>query len=283
MKGTRVMQTVNQRMVLKKVSMQYMYFTKLSEEYLPNQKTTRAQAMLLILAYVVTSGLTWAQLQGLLILINALFGEKVVPCTTYDMRRLWKNRKALRIHLYCQPCHQYLGRYNDAKDEDTINCASCSSEKLQHLIITASFFLIFNIKQQLLVLLKQVGSTLLSNLQKIASAPHVSSVFADITNGILYRSVRKQRNITWSDITLTMNTDGAPVFDTSKNSIWPIQVMINELPVLTLWQNVLASGVLYSNALPEAICRRDQQRWKAGVVTHWKNCSVSSARCCLLC
>ncbi|KAH7964958.1 hypothetical protein HPB49_002703 [Dermacentor silvarum] len=36
-----------------------MYFTKLSEEYLPNQKTTRAQALLLILAYVVTSGLTW--------------------------------------------------------------------------------------------------------------------------------------------------------------------------------------------------------------------------------
>ncbi|KAH7979515.1 hypothetical protein HPB49_009712 [Dermacentor silvarum] len=87
-------------------------------------------------------------------------------------------------------------------------------------------------------------------LLKIASVPHVSGVFADITDGILYRSVRKQRNMTWSDITLTMNTDGAPVFDASKNSIWPIQVMVNELPVLTRWQNVLVSGVWYSNVHP---------------------------------
>ncbi|XP_070395573.1 uncharacterized protein [Dermacentor albipictus] len=107
-----------------------MYFTKLSEEYLPNQTTTKAQALLLVLAYVVTSGLTWTQLQGLLTLINALFGVQVVPCSTYSVRRLWKNRKAaLRIHLYCQNCHQYLEQYSDVKGEDTITCASCSSEK----------------------------------------------------------------------------------------------------------------------------------------------------------
>ncbi|XP_072140998.1 uncharacterized protein [Dermacentor andersoni] len=229
-----------------------MYFTKLSEEYLPNQTTTKAQALLLVLAYVVTSGLTWTQLQGLLTLINALFGVQVVPCSTYSVRRLWKNRKeALRIHLYCQNCHQYLGKYSDLKDEDTITCASCSSEKkLQHLMNSASFFLMFNIKQQLLVLLKQVGSTLLSNLQKIASVAHVSGVYCEITDGIRYRSVRKQKNMTWCDITLTMNTDGAPVFDASKNSIWPIQVMVNELPVLTRWQNVLISGVWYSHVHP---------------------------------
>nr|XP_054929013.1 uncharacterized protein LOC129385866 [Dermacentor andersoni] len=60
-----------------------MYFTKLSEEYLPNQTTTKAQALLLVLAYVVTSGLTWTQLQGLLPLINALFGVSGIRMFTH--------------------------------------------------------------------------------------------------------------------------------------------------------------------------------------------------------
>ncbi|KAL1479441.1 hypothetical protein MTO96_051832, partial [Rhipicephalus appendiculatus] len=107
----------------------------------------------------------------------------------------------------------------------------------------------FNMKEQLLGLLKQVGRILISNLQKI-SLPHVVGAYSDITDGLLYHSVRKQLKMTWSDITLSFNTDGAPVFDSSKSSIWPVQVMINELPALTRWQNVMISGVWFSSAHP---------------------------------
>ncbi|KAL1447220.1 hypothetical protein MTO96_028606 [Rhipicephalus appendiculatus] len=51
------------------------YFAKLSEETLPHQRTTKAQALLLVLAYIVTAGLTWAQVRGSLILLNTLFGS----------------------------------------------------------------------------------------------------------------------------------------------------------------------------------------------------------------
>ncbi|KAL1419664.1 hypothetical protein MTO96_025011 [Rhipicephalus appendiculatus] len=51
------------------------YFAKLSGETLPHQRTTKAQALLLVLAYIVTAGLTWAQVRGLLILLNTLFGS----------------------------------------------------------------------------------------------------------------------------------------------------------------------------------------------------------------
>lgn len=228
------------------------YFAKLSEEHLPHQATTKAQALLLVLAYVVTSGLTWTQVQGLLILINALFGEQVVPSSTYAVRKLWKSRKeALRIHLYCQACHGYLGKHCDARGNDKIICASCGQEKkVRHLMSTGSFFLIFDIRQQLVGLLKQVGSTLLSNLRKVSSAHHVPGVYSDITDGLLYRSIRKQIGMAWSDITLCFNTDGAPVFDSSKSSIWPLQISINELPVLTRWQNIMISGVWFSNVHP---------------------------------
>ncbi|XP_075551963.1 uncharacterized protein LOC142585248 [Dermacentor variabilis] len=228
------------------------YFAKLRRETLPHQATTKAEAFLLVLTYIVTAGLTWAQVQGLLTLINALFGEKVVPCTTYSLRKLWKSKKeALRVHLYCQACHKYLGLSCDAKNKSTVTCASCGAEKrLQELMSSGSFFLMFNLKQQLLELLKQVGRTLHTNLQKLSSGPLVPGVFSDITDGSLYRSVRKQINMAWSDITLTFNSDGAPVFDSSKSTIWPIQVMLNELPVLMRWQNVLVSGLWFSRTHP---------------------------------
>lgn len=82
------------------------YFGKLRQETLPYQTITKAQAFLLVLTYIVTAGLTWTQVQGLLTLINALFGEKIMPCITYSLRKLWKSKKeALRVHLYCQACH----------------------------------------------------------------------------------------------------------------------------------------------------------------------------------
>ncbi|KAH6928093.1 hypothetical protein HPB50_011828 [Hyalomma asiaticum] len=42
---------------------------------LPGLATTRLQAMLLILTFVVTAGLPWTQVDGLLKLLNAIFGK----------------------------------------------------------------------------------------------------------------------------------------------------------------------------------------------------------------
>lgn len=47
-------------------------------ETLPHQRTTKAQALLLILTYIVAAGLFWTQIEGLLILLN-LLGESVFP------------------------------------------------------------------------------------------------------------------------------------------------------------------------------------------------------------
>ncbi|KAL1472106.1 hypothetical protein MTO96_023173 [Rhipicephalus appendiculatus] len=68
------------------------YLGKLSEETISHQSTTKAQVLLLVLAYVVTAGLTWTQVKGLLTLLNALFGEVVVPSTTYLLRKMWKKK-----------------------------------------------------------------------------------------------------------------------------------------------------------------------------------------------
>ncbi|KAL1472032.1 hypothetical protein MTO96_039584 [Rhipicephalus appendiculatus] len=140
------------------------YLGKLSEETISHQSTTKAQVLLLVLAYVVTAGLTWTQ--------------------------------------------------------------------------------------QLADTIKRVSGALHESLRKLSLENREPGVYRDVTDGDLYRSTQRQLDMSWSDLTLTFNTDGAPVFESSKNSIWPIQVLINELPVALRWQNIALSGLWFSKSHP---------------------------------
>ncbi|XP_050027377.2 uncharacterized protein [Dermacentor andersoni] len=228
------------------------YFLKLSKETLPSQSTTKAEALLLILAYVVSAGLTWAQIRGLLILINALLGSNVVPGSTYFFRKLWKDKKELiKLHFFCHTCHEYLGKFSRSEENVSVTCQSCGMEKtLQSLKHSGSFFLMFDMRQRMLDILKNVGGALLQNLQLLASRRFIPGTYSDITDGDLYRSIRKQFNMSWSDLTLCFNTDGAPVFESSKYSIWPIQILLNELPAQVRWQNIAIGALWFSKVHP---------------------------------
>ena len=51
--------------------------------------------------------------------------------------------------------------------------------------------------------------------------------------------------------TMTFNTDGAPVFESSSYSIWPIQLMINELPFHVRNTEVLVAGLWFGKDKPD--------------------------------
>ncbi|KAK8771075.1 hypothetical protein V5799_025682 [Amblyomma americanum] len=72
----------------------------------------------------------------------------------------------------------------------------------------------------------------------------------DITDGHHYHSVRKKADMTAHDLTLTVNSDGSPVFKSSKYSIWPVQVILNELPPLLRWSNVMVPLLWYGKEHP---------------------------------
>ncbi|KAL3246915.1 hypothetical protein MRX96_057357 [Rhipicephalus microplus] len=165
-------------------------FIKLSEETLPHQKTTKAQALLLVMAYIVTAGLTWAQVRGLLIVLNTLFGEAVVPSTIYLLRKLWKDKKeALRIHLYCQRCHDYFRISQEVPAQRQVTCGGCNVQlTTKELVAAGSFFVMFDLKQQLTDVIKYVSGPLLRSLQKL-SASRELGINSEIKDGDLYRSI----------------------------------------------------------------------------------------------
>ncbi|XP_070160613.1 uncharacterized protein [Polyergus mexicanus] len=77
-----------------------------------------------------------------------------------------------------------------------------------------------------------------------------SSIFSDITSGESYRRLRRNGVIRDYDITLQWNADGVDTFKSSKVSMCPIQVAINELPYCLRKENILLSSIWCSAKKP---------------------------------
>ncbi|KAH6921979.1 hypothetical protein HPB50_007191 [Hyalomma asiaticum] len=83
-------------------------FAELEGDTLPGSSTTKEATVMMIMAFVITHGLTWAALDDLLKLIDGLFGfkESVLPKSKYLFRKLWCTRMqtVVKHFFYCDAC-----------------------------------------------------------------------------------------------------------------------------------------------------------------------------------
>lgn len=72
-----------------------------------------------------------------------------------------------------------------------------------------------------------------------------SNVLTDVTSGEYYKELKeKNPNL----ISLTFNTDGVNIYKSKrKSSLWPIQMVINELPKAERYkrENMILAGIWY--------------------------------------
>lgn len=214
---------------------------------LPHQTTTRLQAMLLILTFVVAAGLNWTQVDALLKLLNTLMGKQAFPSSKYGFRKLWdlQRSRTVEVHPYCPTC-QFLTT-SCGKNQ---HCGICRKTKpLVWLLKQGSFFITVDVKHKLLCLLKRTGELVGKKLKELAASPW-GGFYADVTDGLLYRRARTEHKMRWSDLTVTINSDGSPVFKSSKSSLWPIQVSLNELPPPHCWKNLIVGAIWFQKEHP---------------------------------
>lgn len=229
------------------------YMEKCSAQTLPNQAITKAQALLLILTYVVHSGLSWSQMEGLLVLVNTLCSTEVIPQSKYMFRKLWKDKmQSVGMHFFCTTCLAYLGVKNATHASQGFTCTPCqASFTPQQLTKKGSFFLIFDLRRQLYDKIGLHAEELYNSLKHLSSTAY--GVYTDITNGWMYTSIRSQLNMKWCDVTVSINTDGSPVFKSSKSRVWPIQLLINELPFDVRFHNVIIGALWFAKRHPPAL------------------------------
>ncbi|XP_033987880.1 uncharacterized protein LOC117483615 isoform X2 [Trematomus bernacchii] len=187
---------------------------------------TMAALLLLLMAFILKHGLSKAATKHLLELLNFVVPGCVPKSVWYLEKYFLDYNDKTEIHFYCPRCANYLGV------EPGNECGVCQqSLNRKGLLEKAYYFLVMPLKVQLRNILANVQSKLGKHFTRDAS-------ISDINTGSEYR--REAQEVNTDSITLTFNCDGAPVFNSSKTSIWPILCTINELPFVDRCKNCIA-------------------------------------------
>ncbi|KAH7979343.1 hypothetical protein HPB49_009119 [Dermacentor silvarum] len=181
--------------------------------------------LVLALNFSLEFSLSWKAVEALQKLIAHILDRHDIPASKYLFKKqVGANIRDARFHFYCEPCMNLLAETSGDLQERS------SLQQLSSLLSD-----------------KTIANALVKRLQSIYQGRAGTEV-SDITDGSLYRELRQK--LRKDDLTLTFNADGSPVFKSSKFSIWPIQLTVNELPPKMRHKNVVVSALWYGQSHP---------------------------------
>ncbi len=152
-----------------------------------------------------------------------------------------------QVHFYCPSCLFYLG---ESRIERL--CESCDRQfNADECTTNGNYFLYLPMEGQIrdLLLIDKLNH-FLTNHATDRNDRNTIGVISDITSGKMYNKLVEDRNFSHNDLSLTWNTDGIPVFESSNYSIWPVQSAINELPPHLREKHILLHGLWFGTEKP---------------------------------
>lgn len=222
----------------------------LEEIYYKNQKVhpllecSKLDAMQMVLAFFMRHNLTFVALEDLMHLINKILGNEALPTSKYFFFKLFSKNY--------QPKHVFFCKNTDCGAEVTLNdetnlmqnCKFCKTDNICDTSKSQHYFVTLPIATQLKEVIRENINHFIVN-----KTNHNDNFIRDIIDGHVYQELPEQQR---HRITLTLNTDGVEVFKSSKNSLWPIQAIINEMDVKDRFKtkNILLLGVFYYHKHP---------------------------------
>lgn len=200
--------------------------------------------MLLLAVFCTKHNITGDGIQQLLSIISLVLPSEHILCTSLHAYKQFfrKLRNPLVHHHYCQQC---LGAIE--------NQEICPNEFCRAPVKKESnYFLEIPVINQLSNLFSQEG--FYESLQERFTRNVGDGVYEDIYDGKLYKSyLENDGPLNYSEnISFTFNTDGASVFKSSNVSIWPIYLVINELPytLRMMKENMILTALWFGNQKP---------------------------------
>lgn len=214
----------------------------------PTASVTLGAVMVLLALFTIKHDLPAEAIGNLLSLISlALPASHNLPTTVSKFKRYFKNlRNPLCIHYYCSFCLTYI----DSKTLKVCPNGSCLCDLTNKKSL--AYFVEIPILQQLKTFFSR--PTFYDDIQhRFRRKKKAKDNIEDVYDGNLYKELCAKGILNSGDnISFLMNTDGVPVFKSSKVSIWPLYFVINELDYhkRIARENMLFAGLWFGEKKP---------------------------------
>ena len=159
--------------------------------------------------------------------------EENVKLSKYKLLKYVNLKTSYNVDIVCESCCNYIGRQNSLPS--SVQCSECKTSI--NTTKTKSYFVTLNMEEQIKSFVEK--KTINERIFEREDTPSSCSL-SDIYDGNMYKSLV---NVDNRDITYTFNTDGCQSAKSSKTSVWPLYVKINELPVSMRFKECLILGL----------------------------------------
>ncbi|KAL7289509.1 hypothetical protein TKK_0016694 [Trichogramma kaykai] len=213
-------------------------------------KISSLQLLFLVLKFSVMHKLSVSSLSSLLTLINSIFQDPVLPDSRYMIDKFFNGKPNSCFYAICpnDKCNAHLGKLEDI--DPPSECNKCN--KVIGKIDQASnnFYVMIDPSNAIVDVVKDNEDYYDYVINR---RTHNIGHYQDIYDGDLYRQFisslsdedRKQY------LTVTFNSDGAAPFKSSPLSVWPIYIMINEVPVQERFKNIIPCALWFNRKKPD--------------------------------
>ena len=194
----------------------------------PSAKITIGSTIVLLVLFTIKYNLAADAIGHLLSLLSLILPSRhILPTSLNNFKNYFRNiRSPLVFHYYCSFCLTYVSRN---KPTETV-CPNGGCLKDLTAKGALSYFIEIPIIHQLCTFFSREG--FYEEIQhRFSRTKSSDDTITYVYNGVLYKELCDKGILNSKDnISFIMNTDGVPVFKSSKVSIWPVFMIINELP-----------------------------------------------------
>ena len=213
----------------------------------PGARVTIGGVMVLLTLFAIKYDLTGEAITHLLQLITLILPSgNILPDTLKKFKAYFRKLdNPFIVHHYCAFCLSYV-------DKQATFCPNTACLKELSARHAKAYFIEIPIVQQLATFFSRSG--FYSSIQhRFQREKKNRNNVEDIYDGLLYKKLASEGILSSPDnLSFLMNTDGVPVFKSSKVSIWPLYLIINELPYHKRManENMIFAGLWFGEKKP---------------------------------
>lgn len=193
----------------------------------------RTQHTKQILSHSLHFNQSYSNLQAVSKLVNSTPGARIqLPDTLYRIKKLVPPVIETQYYIQCSDCKDY-----SMTTTTEVECTTCSKVLKR---AKSEYFVYLPLKPQIMKTINQHFNDIVSYSQSCST----DDIICDFQDGIVYKKIKAK----YPDkimLPLVVNTDGAAIFKSTNNSVWPILIISNFLrpSIRYIPENVMVLGI----------------------------------------